>query len=120
MKTILSLIVGASMFALASGVGAQEPVKLTDGQMDKVTGGGFAAAAIADAFASGWANKQVTTTTLTATLADPTGLVCGTPCAQAAGTGATLSSSAWEPGLLVPSASATSASQASAALVPVF
>lgn len=120
MKTILSLIAGASMFALASGVGAQEPVKLTDGQMDKVTGGGYLAAAIANAGALGYANLEVNTLTATETVADPTGVICGVPCAIAGGTGQTISVSVWTPGLPVPGASANSASQASAALVPMF
>jgi len=125
MKTILSLIAGASMIALASGVGAQEPVKLTDGQMDRVTAGfafSYNGAALGDATGVGVANLITTTTTGTVAVADPTGTLapippgCGIPCAYAAGASNVASVSVFTPGLPVPNAAAQSTSTATAAL----
>lgn len=116
MKTILSLIAGASMAALASGVGAQEPVKLTDGQMDRVTAGfafAYNGAATANALGVGTANLLTTTATWTLAVSNPT----ATPAfATASGNSNTVSVSVFTPGLPVPNAAAVSTSGAAATL----
>lgn len=84
MKTILSLAAGVSMLALTSIAGAQEPIKLTDGQMDRVTAGQqqivlFFGAAIADAGTTGYGNVSVAGFSNTLAVADPTGVLLTNP-----------------------------------------
>jgi len=78
MKTILSLTAGVSMLALTSIAGAQEPIKLTDSQMDRVTAGAsivFYGSALADAYANGYGNQLVVAASNTYVVADPTGTI---------------------------------------------
>lgn len=127
MKTILSLIAGASMLAVASGASAQDPVKLSDGQMDRVTAGYavvYNGTAYGDSVGLGVANLITITKTATLAISDPAntqpvppnGLGCGAPCAYAAGVSAVGSVSVWTPGLPLNNAAAVSTSAASAAL----
>lgn len=76
MKTILSFAAGVSMLALTSIAGAQEPMKLTDSQMDRVTAGAvvvFFGSAVADAYTNGFGNSSVVGASNTLAVSDPTG-----------------------------------------------
>ena len=65
MKTkFLSLLAGASLFALASAANAGQPMMLSDGQMNRVTAG---AASMADAAALALGDFDAITLTQTAT-----------------------------------------------------
>jgi len=97
MKTAFSFIAGVSMLALTGIASAQEPVKLTDAQMDKVTAGAtvlLLSQALANATAQATGNfgtPSSTAATQTVTVADPTGvLLAGPPVSigQAAGVAA--------------------------------
>lgn len=118
MKTALSFIAGASLLALVSSAGAQEPVKLSDVQMDRVTAGAsvsFLATADAAAVGQALANLAGASTSYSATLADPIG-VTGTPVAAAAAYNISAASSVYGLGFPSPNAATTSYSTATAAL----
>lgn len=120
MKTILSLIAGASILAVASAASAQEPVKLSDRQMDQVTAGFtvfYNGAALGQAAGQGVANLITITDTATTAFSDPTAsVVCTLPCASATGVSAVGSISVYTNGLPLNNASAISQTAASSAL----
>lgn len=105
MKTILSLIAGASILAVASGASAQGPVQLSDRQMDQVTAGisfSWQGDALSTATGLGYANLLTQSVTQTIAGADPAGLggACGgIPCSFARAGAATNSISVYTPGL---------------------
>jgi len=120
MKTALSFIAGASLLALVSSAGAQEPIKLSDLQMDRVTAGASVSIlGTADAASAGQALANVlgAATVATQTLADPIGTTTGgIPVAAAAATSLVAATSVYAPGFTLPNAAASSASTATAAL----
>jgi len=120
MKTALSFIAGASLLALVSSAGAQEPIKLSDLQMDRVTAGASVTLlGTADATSAGAALANVlgAATVKTQTLADPIGTTNGgIPIAAAAATSTAAATSVFGVGFALPNAAAASASTATAAL----
>jgi len=120
MKTALSFIAGASLLALASSAGAQEPIKLSDLQMDRVTAGAsITLLGTANATSTGLAlaNKIGAAKVTTLTLADPLGATTkGVPTAAAAAASTAVAVSLYGVGLPLPNAAAVSGTSATAAL----
>jgi|GEM_PF-5341734 len=122
MKTALSFIAGASLLALVSSAGAQEPIKLSELQMEGVTAGAsvsLLATANAQSGGQALANLLGAATVKTETVADPIGATSnpiGVPYAYAAGTSTVVASSVLGIGFVLPNAVASSASVAVAAL----
>lgn len=76
----LTMLVGASLLAIAGSAVAEQ--SLTDAQMDGVSAGAFVllqGTAAGGAYGNVIANLNGVTTTGTSALADPTGVLSGTP-----------------------------------------
>lgn len=114
MKKLIKMLVGASALAVAGSAIAQEPVTLSDAQMDGVTAGAvvlLSGVGIADAASAAVANTLGVTNSYTDVQVDPTGLITGVMSVVSQGSTASLANSVTNGGSI---GGATAVSQSSA------
>jgi len=119
MKKVIKMLVGASVLAVAGSAIAQEPVTLSDAQMDGVTAGAvvlLSGAGIADAGSLAVANTLGLTNSYTDVQVDPTGAITGVMSVVSQGGSASLANSVTNGGS-IGGALAVSSSSAGAQLL---
>lgn len=113
MKTGISIMAGLSLLALVSSANAQEPIRLSELQMDEVTAG-YTATAIASAVGAAASNLSSATTVVTNTDVNS----ISPPHALSSAASAAAAVSFWTPGLPLANAAATARVQTTAAIAP--